>query len=296
LHKETQTTLRREAVDRALKALLLVAIIFVSSLLLLGFSSSHGTTQPPNPPTSPPTRNPAGKLEVSVTLAGSWNFTSEEGLNSTTLISQVTNSTPVSQVSVATLAVAPSLLPVNFTAVGVGLSQAPLHLKVSQPGQAFAVATPGLYRVSTLNAYYSLSLYAQVLPNSTTVVQVNLNQTLLRGILTRVFDPDSSGSVQPWEPVTIQVSNLSGLVPGSNVFIIYSNSNSTDCSARNTLSLRGFSCAINTPVLATVLQADKRSSGVWLVVSIPAPVVVQDLQAIYVETFLAAYSVNTVAS
>jgi hypothetical protein len=187
-----------------------------------------------------------------------------------------------------------TLSPVGYTAVGVGLSLAPLHLNVSQPGVAYTAAAIGLYRVSTQNPYYSLSLYAEVKPHTVTDVQVTLNQTTVPGVFTQVLDLDSSGEVQPWEPMTIHVQGLTGITQGSNVFIVYSDNNATGCTEMET-PFR--SCDLtSSSITARVLQADERSNGLWLVVSFPTPVEVQSLRQVSVEIITASFMVSASAT
>jgi hypothetical protein len=181
-----------------------------------------------------------------------------------------------------------TLSPVEYNAVGVGLSLAPMHLSVSQPGAAYTTTAIGLYRVSTQNPYYSLSLYAEVQPHTVTDVQVTLNQTTVPGVFTQVLDLDSSGEVQPWEPMTIHVQGLTGITQDSNVFIVYSNNSATGCTE---------ACVpTSSSITARVLQADERSNGLWLVVSFPTPVEVQSLKHASVEIITASFMVITSAT
>jgi len=293
-------TARSKVVDRAVKAALLVAIVIVSSVLVLASSPPKAQQSSKPPPVLPnPARNQQGALEVSVTVANSGNAVTVlpasglvDYLNSTTISSNSSVSlvaVPVpGNFTIITAIIPPALSPVTFTAIGVGLSQPPLRLNVTQPGQAVADTAPGLYQVFTRNEYYSMSLYAQVLPNSTTDVQVDLNQTLVPAVFTQTPDLDSLGMVQPWEPVTVHVSGLSGAAPGTNIFIVYGTSSSQGCPS---------TCLVSySSVLAKVLQVDLRSDGTWLVVSLPNPVDVQALQDVSVESLAASYKVITSAA
>jgi hypothetical protein len=188
-----------------------------------------------------------------------------------------------------------TLSPAEYTAVGVGLSLTPLHLNVSQPGAAYAVTAIGLYRVSTQNPLYSLSLYAEVQPHTVTDVQVTLNQTIVPVVFTQVLDLDSSGEVQPWEPMTVHVQGLTDISQGSNLFIVYSNNTTNGCPG-NTPSLRmslNNSATGCVSITARVLQVDERSNGLWLAVSFPTPVEVRSLNQALVEIMTASFVVST---
>jgi len=299
LSSETETA-RNKIVEKGAKAALLIAIVIVSSVLVLASSPPKAQQSSKPPPTSSnPANNPLGILEISVTVVNSGNLVTVLPVSAGEPLYYL-NSTTVSSDSSALLAgmpgnsttftvvIPPPLPPVTFTAIGVGLSQAPLHLNVTQPGQAIADTAPGLYQVFTRNEYYSMSLYAQVLPNSTTNVQVNLNQSLVPAVFTQTADLDSLGMVQPWEPVTVHVPGLLGTAPGSNIFIVYGTSSSLGCPS---------TCLVSySSALAKVLQVDLRSNGTWLVVSIPNPVGVQTLQDVSVESVTSSYKVITNAA
>ncbi len=289
MYSETPPT-RGKAADKAAIALLLVAIVGVSSILLLDFSSSmpnQNARPPPTPPT--PVNNPSGELDVAIDVLNSGTSvtfnTTPGGLVPTPINS--TYAIAAGNFSLIPPVPSPPLSPVSFTIIGVGLSQPPLHLSVPQPGRAYVVTTPGLYRVSTQNQYYTMSLYARVLPNMTTRVDVSVNRATAQGMYSQLLDLDSSGMVQPWEPVTIQVQGLSGVGQGSSVFVVYSDSSAPDCAQ---------SCPMTySPVIAKVLQADARTNGLWLTVSLPIPIAVQSLRNIYVESISATYEVGTIA-
>ena len=296
MSRETEKA-RSKAVDKAAKAALLIAIVIASSVLVLASSPPKPllSSKPP-PVSSNPSRNQRGTLEISINVVNSGNqgtVLPVSGpvfyLNSSTIPSDSTVVVGMGgNITVITAMILPALSPVTFTAIGVGLSQAPLHLNVTQPGQAVAVTAPGLYQVFTKNEYYSMSLFAQVLPNSTTDVQVNLNQSLVPAAFTQTADLDSLGMVQPWEPVTVQVPGLSGAAPGSNIFIVYRTPSSPECLPNCLVSYSS--------VIAKVLQVDLRDNGTWLVVSLPSPVGVQTLQDVSVESLAASYQVTTNAA
>lgn len=108
-------------------------------------------------------------------------------------------------------------------------------------------------------------------------------------------DLDSSGEVQPWEPMTIHVQGLTGITQESKVFIVYSNNSTTGCTEMKTLSFLG--CVLtSSSITARVLQADERSNGLWLVVSFPTPVEVQSLKQVSVEIITASFTVSTSAT
>jgi len=288
----------RRAGYRAAQALLLLGIVALSSVLLLNYTVSASPNQPPNSPprTNPPTNSQSGQLEILVTVSNPHNETgisqvanASVGTSAVSALLFPTNSTlsgnyTISSPSIQTLA----LSPVSFSAIGVGLTQAPVHFNVSQPGRSSAIVAPGLYRVSTSNEYYRLSLYAQVLANSVTDVHVTVNQIVSPVVFAQVFDLDSAGIVQSWEPITIQVSGLSEASLGSTIFIAYPNSGP---SGRPPSSAQAF-----LSTLANVLQADQRTDGIWLVVSLRTPVAMQSLRDLYVENVAATYEVNTSAA
>lgn len=293
LLREIETTESKVA-EKGAKAALLVAIVIVSSLLVLASSPPKAPQNQAPPPVSPnPVRNQQGTLEISVTVINLGNTATvlpvSIHFNSTTISSGSSFVVGVpGNFTAITAIIPPALSPVTFTAIGVGLSQAPLRLNVTQPGQAVANTSPGLYQVFTRNEYYSLSLYAQVLPNSTTNVQVSLNQSLVPAVFTQIEDLDSLGIVQPWEPVTIHVPGLTGAAPGRNIFIVYGTSSSLGCPS---------TCLVSySSVLAKVLQVDLRSNGAWLVVSLQSPVSVQTLQDVSIRSLSASYKVITNAA
>ena len=275
--------------ENVVGALLLVGLAASSVILVFtsSFVRSPSSRANQQPGGAPPADNATGLLRLVVNVVG---LTPQSTLQVVAGYPGGLGTPPAVFAAPPTfLSNGSALLPVNFTIVGVGLSQPPIHLVMPQPGEAEVKAQAGFYTLSTRNEYYNLSASALVNARSVTEVDVNVTESTMPAAFSVVPDTDGSGVVPPWGPITVEVVGSSTTPSrGSTVFLEFGGSPSP-CSPQCPEAASG-------KVLSRVVQSDPRETGLWLVVSPEKSLRTASLGNLALLTFEVSYKVESLGS
>ena len=253
--------------DAVASALLIVALIAASAILVFDFSSFKSPTgRPPQNVVTATQGQTNGELLIVVALSPSVS----QDFSVSLPISSVQNGTFVSFIVPLT-----QLPPVNFTVRSQDGSYPTASLSVSEPGQIEVTRPAGTYIVSTSSVYYNFSVQVPISINLVSELDVSVSQSILQPGFTQVSDPDSSGLIEPWQTLVVQTAlTPQAPVQGGTVFLesipqVDINGTPVILPRHGTSAFYGPS-----PVRANVLQADSRAGGLWLLLQPKQPLAI----------------------